>query len=172
MVFDMDTFKFKRGWGAYGHALSEITTDDADRAYTPGGPMPKEFRGHLTLNVSHDGFVYAADRMANRIHVTTKEGKFVKEFILAPMTGVGGSTGGVMFSPDKEQRLLFISDLTNNHIWYLNREDGKVVGQMGSMGENGGQFFGLHMIAVDTKGDIYTGEVFAGERVQRFLPGK
>jgi hypothetical protein len=172
MVFDMDTLKFKRGWGAYGHALSEITTDDADRAYTPGGPMPKEFRGHLTLNVSNDGFVYAADRMANRIHVTTKQGKFVKEFILAPMTGVGGSTGGVMFSPDKQQKFLYISDLTNNHIWFLNREDGEVVSKMGSMGENGGQFFGLHMIAVDTKGDIYTGEVFAGERVQRFLPIK
>ena len=76
----------------------------------------------------------------------------MKEFILAPSTGVGGSTGGVTFSPDKQQRFLFISDLTNNHIWFLNREDGKVVGQMGSMGENGGQFFGLHMIAVDSKG--------------------
>jgi hypothetical protein len=170
MVFDMDTFAFKRGWGAYGHALSEMSTNDADRAYTPGGPEPKEFRGHLTLNISHDGLVYAADRMANRIDVTTKQGKFVREFVLAPMTGVGGSTGGVMFSPDKQQRLLYISDLTNNHIWFLDREDGKVVGQMGSMGENGGQFFGLHMIAVDSKGNIYTGEVFAGERVQRFLP--
>ena len=172
MVFDMDTFKFKRGWGAYGHTLSEMSINDADRAYTPGGPMPKEFRGHLTLNISHDGLVYAADRMANRIQVTTTQGKFVKEFILAPLTGVGGSTGGVMFSPDKQQRLLYISDLTNNHIWFLNREDGKVVGQMGSMGENGGQFFGLHMIAVDSKGIIYTGEVFAGERVQRFIPVK
>ena len=172
MVFDLDTFQFKRGWGAYGHTLSEMTTDDADRAYTPGGPMPKEFRGHVTLNISNDGLVYAADRMANRIHVTTKQGKFVKEFILAPMTGVGGATGGVMFSPDKAQKLLYISDLTNNHIWFLNREDGKVVGQLGSMGENGGQFFGLHMIAVDSKGIIYTGEVFAGERVQRFLPVK
>jgi sugar lactone lactonase YvrE len=172
MVFDLDTLKFKRGWGAYGHALSEMSTSDADRAYTPGGPMPKEFRGHLTLNISNDGLVYAADRNANRIHVTTKQGKFVKEFILAPMTGVGGATGGVMFSPDKQQRLLYISDLTNNHIWFLNREDGKVVGQMGSMGENGGQFYGLHMIAVDSKGTIYTGEVFAGERVQRFVPVK
>ncbi len=170
MVFDLDTFKFKRGWGAYGHKLSEITTDDKDREYTPGGPMPKEFRGHLTLNISNDGLVYAADRMADRIDVTTKEGKFVKEFILAPMTGVGGSTGGVMFSPDKAQKFLYISDLTNNHIWFLNREDGKVVSQLGSMGQNAGQFFGLHMIAVDTKGNIYTGEVFAGERVQRFVP--
>ncbi|MBV8842824.1 MAG: hypothetical protein JO307_08435 [Bryobacterales bacterium] len=172
MVFDLDTLQFKRGWGAYGHALSEMSTNDADRAYTPGGPMPKEFRGHLTLNISNDGFVYAADRNANRIQVATKQGKFVKEFILAAMTGVGGSTGGVMFSPDKQQKLLYISDLTNNHIWFLNREDGKVIGQMGSMGENGGQFFGLHMIAVDSKGTVYTGEVFAGERVQRFLPVK
>src|SRR5579863_209010 len=92
MVFDLDTLQFKRGWGAYGHKLSEITTNDADRAYTPGGPMPKEFRGHLTLNVSNDGLVYAADRNANRIQVFTKQGDYKKEFILAPMTGVGGST--------------------------------------------------------------------------------
>jgi hypothetical protein len=172
MVFDLDTFKFKRGWGAYGHKLSEISTDDKDRAYTPGGPMPKEFRGHLTFNFSSDGLVYAADRMANRIDVTTKDGKFVKEFILAPYTGVGGATGGVMFSPDKAQKFLFISDLTNNHVWFLNRDDGKVVGTLGSMGQNAGQFYGLHMEAVDSKGNLYTGEVFAGERVQRFLPEK
>ena len=172
MVFDLDTFAFKRGWGAYGHKLSEISTIDANRAYTPGGPMPKEFRGHLTLNFSNDGLVYAADRNANRIHVTTTDGKFLKEFILAPATGEGGSTGGVAFSPDRQQKYLFISDLTNNHIWFLNRDDGKVVGQMGSMGENGGQWFGLHMIAVDSKGNIYTGEVFAGERVQKFVPAR
>jgi hypothetical protein len=29
--------------------------------------------------------------------------------------------------------------------------DGKVVGRLGSMGQNGGLFFGLHMIAVDSK---------------------
>jgi sugar lactone lactonase YvrE len=116
--------------------------------------------------------VYAADRVANRIHVTTKEGKFVREFILAPGTGIGGSTGGVGFSPDPQQRYLYISDLTNNTIWFLNREDGKVVGRLGSMGENAGSFFGLHMIAVDTEGYIYTGEVFAGQRVQRFVPAE
>ncbi len=172
MVFDLDTLAFKRGWGAYGKPLSEISTNDADRAYTPGGPMPKEFKGHLTLNISNDGLVYAADRNANRIQVTTRQGKFLKEFILAPNTGEGGSTGGVAFSPDKAQRFLYISDLTNNCIWFLNREDGKVIGKLGSAGQNGGQFFGLHMIAVDSKGDIYTGEVQNGERVQRFVPVK
>jgi sugar lactone lactonase YvrE len=132
--------------------------------------MPPDFAGHLTLNVSSDGLVYAADRNANRIHVTQKDGTFVEEFVLAPSTGIGGSTGGVAFSADPEQRFLYISDLTNNKIWFLNREDGRVIGELGSMGENGGQFFGLHMIAVDADNNIYTGEVFAGQRVQRFVP--
>ena len=172
MVFDFKTLAFKRGWGAYGRPLSEVSTNDADRAYTPGGPMPKEFRGHLTINVSNDGLVYAADRNANRIHVTTREGKFLKEFKLAEQTGVGGATGGVGFSQDKQQKFLYISDLTNNHIYFLDRESGKEVGRMGGMGESGGSFWGLHMIAVDSKGTIYTGEVFAGQRIQRFVPAE
>ena len=51
---------------------------------------------------------------------------------MAPWTGVGGSTGGVMFSHDKAQLFLYISDLTNNHIWFLNREDGKVSANWGA----------------------------------------
>jgi len=172
LVFDLDTLAFKRGWGAYGKPLAEISVDDADHTYRPNGPMPPEFVGHLTINVSRDGLVYAADRNANRIHVTTKQGRFITEWVLAPATGVGGSTGGIALSPDPEQRLLYISDLTNNRIWFLNRADGRLVGQMGRMGENGGQFFGLHMIAVDSQGNVYTGEVFQGERVQRFVPAE
>jgi DNA-binding beta-propeller fold protein YncE len=170
MVYDFKTLAFKRGWGAYGKPLAQISVNDADHDYTPNGPMPKDFAGHLTLNVSNDGFVYAADRNANRIHVTDKQGTFIKEFIVAPQTGIGGSTGGVAFSPDAQQRTLFISDLTNDTIWFLNRADGKVIGRMGSRGENGGQWFGLHMIAVDSQGNVYTGEVYNGERVQRFVP--
>ena len=170
MVFSLDKFEFKRGWGAYGHKLSEISTKPEDHAYTPGGPMAKEFVGHLTFNFSNDGLVYAADRTGNRIHVTDKQGSFKQEFKLAETTGVGGAAGGVMFSNDKEQKLLYISDLTNNHIWFLDRKTGKVVGTLGQMGENGGSFFGVHMEATDSRGNLYTGEVFAGERVQRFVP--
>lgn len=172
LVFDLDTFEFKRGWGAYGRPLAEISTDDADHAYTPNGPMARDFVGHLTLNVSNDGLVYAADRRGNRIHVTTKDGEFLKEFTLATGTGAGGSTGGVAFSPDAEQRFLYISDLTNNRIWFLDRDDGELLGQMGRMSDAGGQFYGLHMIAVDSQGNIYTGEVQQGERVQRFVPSE
>jgi sugar lactone lactonase YvrE len=170
LVFDLDTFAFKRGWGAYGKPLAEISLDDADHAYTPNGPIAKEFVGHLTLNVSDDGLVYAADRRGNRIHVTNKQGEFLEEFIMAPSTGAGGSTGGIAFSPDAAQRYLYISDLTNNRIWFLNRDDGALLGYMGRMSDAGGQFYGLHMIAVDSEGNIYTGEVQNGERVQRFVP--
>lgn len=169
MVFSLDKFEFKRGWGAYGHTLSEISTKPEDHGYTPGGPMAKEFVGHLTFNFSNDGLVYAADRAGNRIHVTDKQGNFKQEITMAENTGVGGATGGVMFSSDPEQRFLYISDLTNNHVWFLERKTGMVVGQLGQMGENAGSFFGLHMEATDSKGNLYTGEVFYGERVQRFL---
>lgn len=172
MVFSLDKFEFKRGWGAYGHKLSEISTNPADHAYMPNGPMAKEFVGHLTFNFSSDGLVYAADRAGNRIHVTDKQGNFKQEIRMGEWTGIGGAAGGVMFSNDKGQKLLYISDLTNNHIWFLDRETGKVLGTMGSMGQNAGQFFGVHMEATDSKGNLYTGEVFNGERVQRFLLAK
>jgi hypothetical protein len=177
LVFDWTTLAFKRGWGAYGHKLADISTNDADHDYV-GTALPKEFRGHLTLNFSNDGLVYAADRAADRIHVTTKDGKFLKEFVMTPPgtkrgeTSDRGAAGGVAFSPDKAQKYLYISDIKNNTIWFLNREDGKVMGRYGSMGESGGQFFGLHMIATDSRGYIYTGEVFAGERTQRFVPAE
>src|SRR5688500_14748318 len=171
LVVSLDKFEFERGWGAYGKPLAQISTNDADAEYKPNGPVPKEFAGHVTFNFSNDGKVYIADRVANRIQVTDKQGKYLgQEFIIAPYTGRGGATGGVSFSPDPEQRYLYISDLTNNKIWFLNRADGKVVGTLGQMGEQGGQFFGLHMIATDSAGTIYTGEVFAGQRVQRFVP--
>ena len=103
--------------------------------------------------------MYAADRRGNRIHVTTKDGEYLKEFTLATGTGAGGSTGGVAFSPDAEQQYLYISDLTNNRIWFLDRDDGELLGQMGRMSDAGGLFYGLHNIADDSGGNIYTAEV-------------
>jgi sugar lactone lactonase YvrE len=164
----MDTLQFKRGWGAYGKALADISTTPA--RFVKDAPPPKDFVGHVTLNVSRDGLVYAADRQGNRIQVYTRDGKFQKEFFIATSTLDRGSAGGIAFSADRQQRHMFISDIQNNTIWILNREDGKILGRIGSPGNNGGQFHGLHMIAIDSRGNIYTGEVQAGERVQRFVP--
>jgi hypothetical protein len=178
LVYDMDTLEFKRGWGAYGKPLSEIGVVSTDTGgvefYSSESPdrdietIPQDFRGHVTLGISNDGFVYAADRRGNRIQVFTKQGEFQKEFFLAPSTRQRGSAGGVAFSHDAEQRFLIIPDIQNNTIWILNRDDGTVVSRVGSAGDNGGQFHGLHMLDVDSSGNLYTGEVQQGERVQRF----
>ena len=168
MVHDMDTLEFKRGWGAYGKPLSEISMDAADIRYDPASPAALEWIGHVTLGLSNDGLVYVADRRGNRFQVFTKSGEFIKEFFLATSTLQRGSAGGVAFSHDPEQRYLIVPDIQNNNIWILNREDGAVVNQIGSAGDNGGQFHGLHMVAVDSQGNLYTGEVQQGERVQKF----
>ena len=168
LVFDMDTLAFKRGWGAYGKPLAEISMNTG-AAYDPKGPAAKDFLGHVTVQISRDGNVYAADRQGCRIQVYTKQGRYLKEFFLARETLERGSAGGIAFSADREQRYMFISDIQNNTIWILTREDGKLLGRIGSAGDNGGLFHGLHMIATDSKGNIYTGEVQNGERVQRFL---
>ena len=38
MVFSLDTFQFKRGWGAYGHKLSEISTNPRRPRLRSGRP--------------------------------------------------------------------------------------------------------------------------------------
>ncbi|MFL2547338.1 MAG: hypothetical protein ACJ0SL_08280 [Candidatus Rariloculaceae bacterium] len=179
MVFDMDTLEFKRGWGAYGKPLSEIgnqTTDSGGIAFYTSEAAERQFDGqapdfvgHVTVGLSNDDLVYVADRRGNRIQIFSKQGEFQKEFYLATETGQRGSTGGIAFSHDAEQQYLIVPDIQNNKIWVLDREDGAVVTTIGSAGDNGGQFHGLHMVDVDSNGHIYTGEVQNGERVQRFV---
>ena len=39
----------------------------------------------------------------------------------------------------------------------------------GRGGRQPGQFYGVHSIAVDSKGNIYTTETFEGKRIQKFV---
>ena len=87
------------------------------------------------------------------------------------MTGNRGSAGGVSFRPIRSSDYSIFPTYRTTHLDPQPRGR-KSVGQIGSAGENGGQFHGLHMIATDSKGNIYTGEVYAGERVQKFVPTK
>jgi hypothetical protein len=169
LVFDMDTFKFKRGWGAYGKPLKDISTQPRPPLVDPKAPPNKDFVSHVTIAVSRDGVVYAADRRSNRIQTFTKQGKYLAEYFVAPETLDRGSTGGMAFSQDRDQRYLFVSDIMQNCVWILNRKDMKPIGRFGFSGHNGGGFHWLHMIATDSKGNIYTGEVDSGKRVQKFV---
>ena len=172
IVFDSDTGKFKRGWGAYGKALSEID-NNAQPPHDAKGPPAPQFKSPVhCVKISKDGLVYVCDRAGDRIQVFTKQGKFLKEFPVANETLRGGSAGSVDFSADPGQKYIFVADIVNNVVWELERETGKVVDKIGHHGHQGGAFHFVHVATMDSKGNLYTGEVQSGKRVQKFVPTK
>ena len=166
IVFDSETGKFKRMWGAYGNM-----PDDADPGpYDPSAPPEKQFRTPLhCVHLSSDGLVYVCDRVNDRIQVFTKDGKFQKEFFLRKETRGNGSAYDVAFSRDPNQTYLLVDDGEDNVIWTLRRSDGTVLGSTGHAGRNAGQFHHVHEVVSDSKGNLYTGEVDTGRRVQKFV---
>jgi len=181
VVFDSNTGAYKRGWGAYGIALSEVTNTiegiegDVPAAgsiapYAPGDPPDKQFRSPVhCVRLSADGLVYVCDRHNNRVQVFTKQGKFLSEFFLRTNTLGNGSTWTLTFSRDLQQKYLFVVDGENNRIAIVRRSDGVEVGSFGHSGRSAGQFHWVHQIGIDSKGNLYTGEVDTGKRVQKFI---
>jgi len=171
MVYDWNTGQFKRGWGAYGKPLSEISNDGQPAVGTEGQPPAKDFKSPVhAVRISKDGLVYVGDRSGNRIQVFTKQGKFLKEFFIARNTKIRGTAGSVDFSPDAQQKYIFVADIANSTVWELDRQTGQVVQRIGRPGREGGAFGLLHVAFMDSKGNIYTGEVGETSRVQKFSP--
>ena len=165
IVFDADTGAYKRHWGAYGNKPD----DTVPRTRVFDGPGPAQFNTVHGIRISNDGLVYVGDRVNNRIQVFTPEGKFVKEgFIERKTSTPEGTAFDVAFSADKGQQFLYVSDGSNKKVQILNRETLEVVGFFGGHGGHGpGQFYHLHSIATDSKGNVYIGESF-GERALRW----
>lgn len=171
VVFDSDTGAFKRGWGAYGIPLDQIDNEPLPPR-VPGAPPAKQFREPVhCVRISHDGLVYVCDRGGDRIQVFTKQGKFLKEFPVADKSG-NNTAGSITFSPDPQQKYMFVADMMNSVVWILNRNDGTVAGRIGHAGHLPGQFHSLHVTTMDSQGNLYTGEVTTGERIQKFVPVK
>lgn len=166
IVFDSETGAFKRMWGAYGNAPK----DGDVGAYNPSAAPAQQFRNPVhCVHISRDGLVYVCDRSSDRMQVFTKQGKFVKEFMVRPETLGVGSVWQFAFSTDVQQKFLLVADGEDNVIWTLRREDGVVVGRTGRNGRSAGQFHWIHQIASDSEGNLYTGEVDTGKRIQKFV---
>jgi DNA-binding beta-propeller fold protein YncE len=73
------------------------------------------------------------------------------------------------FSADPEQKYLFIADGTNNTVWIHERKTGQLVGSFGGAGRYAGNLHWIDTIGTDSKGNIYTGEVEDGKRIQKFV---
>ena len=167
------------------------------------GPAPEDlqqFRNVHGINMSNDGLVYVSDRQNMRFQIFTPEGKFVTEVFVRPeknelALGTRGaesmwqrpvhehyqrvvtsrsSVGRTAFSPDPEQRYLYVADRSRQRVIVMNRKTFDVLGTYGQAGQRPGEFFLLHHIAVDSKGNLYTAECdddppFGNRRVQKLV---
>ena len=196
IVFDADTGAFKRMWGAFGNAPIDVAPAARGGAGANAGANAGGGRGGANagggrgaapaldteglgsgqfggpvhaVKVSNDGLVYVADRPNRRVQVFTPDGKFVTQAFVNRSGPSPQSAAGLAFSPDAQQQFLYVADYGNSHIAVLDRKSLQVLYQFGERSEKPGDFQGLHHLAIDSKGNLYTGEVAPGARAQRFV---
>ena len=181
IVFDGDTGKFKRMWGAFGNKpldnVPEPPKVGEDRRI-PAKELrdmgPTQFvRPVHAVRVSNDGQVYVSDRGGKRVQVFGLDGKyqtqvFIDRYCEAPHCGNGQTVASTAFSQDPEQRFLYVASRSPARVWVLDR---KTLEPLDSFGRNGvapGEFYVMHHMNVDAKGNLYVTEVQDGRRVQKF----
>ena len=166
VVMDTETGQFKRYWGAYGNK-----PDDTDLGrYNPNAPLAQQFRNPVhCADLSVDGLVYVCDRVNDRLQVFSKDGKFVKEQQYQKDSLGDGSVWDVAFSKDPQQKYLYMSDGRNAKIRIIDRQSLQEIYNFGEGGHYPGQFYSIHSIAIDSKGNLYTTETYQGRRVQKFV---
>jgi DNA-binding beta-propeller fold protein YncE len=80
-----------------------------------------------------------------------------------------GTAFGVALSGDKDQRFLYVADGHNEVVHVLDRKTLKEIpgAAFGRVGLYAGQFSNIHVIASDSKGNVYVGD--GGGRFQKFV---
>lgn len=195
LIVDAETGQYVGHFGAYGQnpvlddpsaGVSDTDVGPWMSDYLAGNMTPMFFRSPLhCASVSGDGFLYACDRGNNRVQVfdlgAEDLGKpcanpdaqpgvcgFVGEVHVAPHTA-SGTAGTAALSTDPGQSCVYVGDLANGTLYVINREDLSELDRIGRSGRQVGEFHWLHTLAVDSRGNIYTGEVDSGQRIQKFL---
>ena len=165
MVIDRETGKYKRHWGAYGAKPDDVKVPP----YRAGQPPSKHFNTVHCANVSKDGLVYVCDRVNDRVQVFRKDGTFVKEAFIDPATLRSGSVWDMTFSRDPQQTYIYMANGVDEKIMILQRDTLEVLTSFGDGGRQPGQFFGVHNLDTDSRGNLYATETYTGARIQRFL---
>ena len=149
VVFDATTGAYKRQWNGTG----------------PDAP----FANVTCVKVAKDGTVYVCDRGHNRVEAFDKTGKFLKQGVVAPETKGTGSVWDLALSRDPQQQFIYVADGHDQKIFILRRDTLEIVGSFGDGGRYPGTFYGVGSVAVDSRGNVYTGENLEGKRVQKFV---
>jgi DNA-binding beta-propeller fold protein YncE len=165
IVFDADTGAYKRMWGAFDNE----PIDASDEQPPPDAELgPLQFGTVHGIEVSTDGLVYVSDRDLNRIQVFSIDGSYQTQ-VFVNRDANANSVAGLAFSPDPAQQFVFVADLGNNHIHILDRETLDVLDSFGEQGLEPGQFGGVHHLAIDSQGNLYTAEAQEGRRAQKLI---
>ena len=165
IVFDADTGKYKRHWGAYGKKPDDTNLGN----YNPDAPVAQQFRNPVhCAEVSNDNLLYVCDRVNDRIQVFKPDGTFVKEVFIAKRTLGDGSVWDIAFSKDPQQKYIYLADGANEKVYVMLRDSLEILTSFGDGGRQPGEFYAVHSIATDSKGNVYTTETYRGQRVQKF----
>ncbi len=152
-VFDADTGKFKRMWGAFGNKPADsFTCPPPSLNSAPDGPGPQQFSIVHSVRVSGDGLVYVADREDRRVQVFTMEGKYITQIV----KGDAPFARDLAFSPDPQQKFLYVGG--GPEIVVLDRKSLQIVETIKGEGVLGGG----HLMATDSKGNLYTAQTTRG----------
>jgi len=185
IVFNADTGAFKRMWGAFGNAPIDVPAAPAPQPGAAPAPAGRgrgaapaldteglgsqQFGGPVhAVRVSNDDLVYVGDRQNRRVQVFSLDGKYVTQVFINRAGPSNGSVAGIAFSPDREQRFMYLADYGNSHVVVMDRKSLRILYQFGMRSADPGQFQGPHHLAVDSKGNLFVAEVSPGNRVQRF----
>ena len=129
------------------------------------------------LAMANDGMVYVCNRLGSAVRVYDKMGS-LKRTIEVPwkpvtppadgkLTQSGGSAVAIDFSPDANQRVMFVINQNNGQVDMVERASGTSLGSFGRPGSFPGTFNQAHGIAVDSKGNVFIAEN-RGKRVHKF----
>ena len=186
-VFNAENGAFKRFWGAFGKTPPACDPNSPQRTRQAGagggggnqrratpaldteGPGPQTFGTVHGIELSNDGLVYVCDREYRRIQIFDLNGKYINQVFINRAGPANSSAAGLAFSRDKDQRYMYVADFGNSHVVIVDRKTLEVLSQFGERGAKPGDFQGLHNIAVDSKGTLYTAEVAPGARAQKFV---
>jgi hypothetical protein len=64
---------------------------------------------------------------------------------------------------------MYLCDGKNEKIYVMDRQSLEILTSFGDGGRQPGQWYAVHSIGVDSKGNIYTTETYQGRRLQKFV---